>query len=366
MKIARIKTYLLTKDLSSSMIISRGGFQRRSHAVIKIETDQGIVGYGEAVGNAEASIVILKSYLSEKVINCDPRNINDIRKKLIDSHTYFEQKGSMFSAVSAIEMACWDIKAKAIGVPLAELLGGVLNSSLKLYGSDVYWEKDINQMVKRCENILALGVSAIKAHIGFKGPREDLERVKVIRETIGSDCELMIDLNCGYTLPQAMKAFDLWQKYDLTWIEEPLVPYDIKGMQELRSKYSIPIAAGENEFQVYGFLNLLQNRSVDYVMPDIGRVGGIGEAKEVSALARVFGIPTSYHNYSSGILLAVTVQVAASDPNFQFLEYDYSSNAFYQELFEESLSVQNARLVVPKLPGIGVQIRDALLDPYEF
>ena len=245
MKITDVKTYMLEKELSSSMQISRGGFNKRFHAIVRVETDQGLVGYGEGIGNAQAVMALLKSVIIPKVIGLNPTDISSLRTNIIDDHVYFEQKGSMICAASAIEMACWDIKAQSENKSLIDVLGGCKNEKLDLYASDVYWEEDISNMVARSEAIAEMGIKGVKAHIGADEPEKDLERVKALRGSLPNEFDLMIDLNCGYTFEQAKKAIELWEPYNLAWLEEPLKPYEMKNMAKLKEITDIPIAVGD-------------------------------------------------------------------------------------------------------------------------
>lgn len=357
MKITDIKIFLLQKELSSSMNISRGGFNIRNHTIVEVSTDEGITGLGEGIGNAHLVKAILEEQMADLAIGIDPFNIEKLRGILNENQVYFERKGSAICAASAIEMACWDIKGKALNVPVYELLGGLFNDKLEVYASDIYWEADTKKMSFNAERIVNEGFKTVKAHIGYKSPREDLERVKILREVIGDQTNLMIDLNAGYNHFNAYQAAKLWGEYNLTWLEEPLKPNYTDATADLRNRIEIPIAAGENEFQLHGFKELFEKRAVDIAMPDIGRVGGIQETKNICSLADAYGVPVSPHNFSSGILLAATIHLMASTPNTMFLEYDSSKNAVYEELLEEPIKFDNAgRIEVPKNPGLGVQL----------
>lgn len=361
MKITEVQVHLLKKDLSTSMRISRGGFTVRYHAIIEVKTDEGISGLGEGIGTASYVKALVEGGMGAAVIGKDPRSIEEIRRSLIDSNVYFERKGSAICAASGIEMACFDIKAKALGVPVYELLGGKCRDRVTAYASDIYWEDDIGKMIKSAERILSQGIKTVKAHIGCRAPHEDEVRVAALRKAIGPSNRLMIDLNAGYCFPDALRAVQSWEQYDLFWLEEPVNPHNVRGMAELRQKSRIPIAAGENEFLVHGFRELFEAGAVDYAMPDIGRAGGILETKQICALADSFGTKVSLHNFSSGVLLAATLHVMASTPGTMLLEVDTSENAIYKEFFVDPLKVENGQYFVPQGPGLGVQLTPEIL-----
>jgi len=364
MKITEIKVFLLQKKLSSTMRISRGGFDVRNHTIVEVHTDEGITGLGEGVGNAHLVKAILECQIGDLAIGLDPFNIEIVRKTLIDSQVYFEQKGSAICAASAIEMACWDIKGKALNIPVYQLLGGLYQEKLEPYASDVYWEENLDDMARNAIRIKELGFKTIKAHVGFKSPSVDLERVKVLRDAIGSEINLMIDLNAGYNNFDAYKASLLWEQFNLTWLEEPLNPNHSSALGDLRSKTNVPIAAGENEFRLYGFKELFDKKAVDVAMPDIGRVGGIQETKNICTLAESYGISVSPHNFSSGILLAATIHLMASTPNIILLEMDTSNNAVYEDLLIEPIEFIDGMVKISNQPGLGVVLRKETIEQY--
>ena len=364
MKIKEIRVHLLQKKLTSSMKISRGGFDVRNHLIVEVVTDDGITGLGEGVGNARLIQQILSGSMIEQALGLDPMNVEAVREKLIDSHVYMEQKGSVICAASAIEMACWDIKGKALNVPVFQLIGGLYRDKIEAYASDIYWEEDPKKMGETTSRIKSLGYGTVKAHLGCKSPKEDTSRVQALRDSLGPDMGLMIDLNGGYNSLQAFQAAKLWEPYDLTWLEEPVNPNKTDSLSDLRNRTQIPIAAGENEFRVYGFKQLFDKNALDIAMPDIGRVGGIQETRNICALAESYGILVSPHNFSSGVLLSATIQLMASVPNTHLLEIDTSENAVYQELLIEPLQIEEGFVKVPKFPGLGVKLDEEVLKKY--
>ena len=364
MKIKEIRVHLLQKKLSSSMRISRGGFDVRHHLIVEVVTDEGISGLGEGVGDARLIQQILLGSMIEQALGLDPMNVEAVRSKLIDNGVYMEQKGSVICAASAIEMACWDIKGKALNVPVFQLLGGLYRDKIEAYASDIYWEEEPKKMGENASRVKSLGYQTIKAHLGCKSPEEDTPRVQALRDAIGPDIGLMIDLNGGYNRLQAFQAAKLWEPFNLYWLEEPINPIQMDCLADLRSRISISIAAGENEFRVHGFKQLFDNKALDVAMPDLGRVGGIQETRNICALAESYGVLVSPHNYSSGVLLGATIQLMASVPNAHLLEIDTSDNAVYQELLIEPLEIESGFVKVPEFPGLGVRLSKEILKKY--
>lgn len=364
MKITEVKILPLKKKLSRSMRISRGGFTSRTHLLVQVCTDAGITGLGEAIGNAPLIEGILRADLAGRAVGFDPMDIEGLRKALMDNHVYFERKGSAICAFSAIETACWDIRGKALGVPVYQLLGGKGCDRLEAYASDIYWEEDVEEIARDAERLLEKGFRNLKAHIGCQPPEIDIQRVRRLREAVGRDVRLMIDLNCGYTPDEANRALELWGSYDLFWLEEPVAPESTDVLASLRRRSKAPIAFGENEFRVQGFRELFEKQAVDIAMPDIGRAGGIQETRNICTMAQRYGVPVSPHNFSSGVLMAATMHLMAATPGTMLLEFDASENPVMDELLVEPLRMKNGSVEVPQSPGLGVQLTESVLDKY--
>ena len=230
MIITAVKVFLLQKQLTSSMHISRGGFSVRDHVIVEVHTDEGVTGLGEGVGNACLIKAILEGQMGQLAIGLNPFDIETMRQKLIDSQVYLERKGSAICAASAIEMACWDIKGKTLNIPVYQLLGGLYRDKIEAYASDIYWEDDPDDMSRNATRIINKGFRTIKAHVGRKSPKLDIERVKILRESIGNDVNLMIDLNGGYSSLEAYQAAQLWEQFNLMWLEEPLNPNQVDAL----------------------------------------------------------------------------------------------------------------------------------------
>lgn len=364
MKAGKVEVIEIRKELGATMAISRGGFPVRTHTLVRITTDAGLTGLGEAVGNAAHARAVLEGSLGRVILGQDPREIEKIRHLLMESSVYFERKGSVVAAASALEMACWDLQGKALGLPVHALLGGRFQDTLEAYASDVYWQEDADSMARCAAGIVDRGFRAIKVHVGRGTPRADGARLEAVRRAIGPDTPLMVDLNAGYDLLSAKEALQRWERLDLKWIEEPVHPENLEAMAHLRSASPIPIAAGENEFRLHGFRDLFAAGAVDVAMPDIGRAGGLWETRAICFLADAYGIPVSPHNFSSGILLAATMHLMAAAPNTRLLEMDTSGNAVYEELLLEPLVLDDGRVKVPASPGLGVHLPQSLLDRY--
>jgi L-alanine-DL-glutamate epimerase-like enolase superfamily enzyme len=210
--------------------------------------------------------------------------------------------------------------------------------------------------------LLESGFHAVKAHLGCASPADETQRIAALRSIIGPQTPLMIDLNAGYTRSQAAEALRRWEEYRLFWLAEPLHPDDRQGLHELRTRSTIPLAAGENWFTAADFREPISAAAVHYLMPDAGRVGGLTELRRIALLAEATAAQVSPHNFSSGVLLAATLQVMATVPNARYLEMDNSGNAAYDDLLEEPIRPVGGMVKVPSYPGFGVCLPRNLVD----
>jgi L-alanine-DL-glutamate epimerase-like enolase superfamily enzyme len=364
MKITDVKVHVLAKECATPLHASRGFGSHRFHAIVEVETDEGISGLGEGIGNAALVKSVVDAGLRNLAIGIDPFDVAAIYEKLARGTVYWEHKGSVVCAASGIETACWDIMGKALDLPVHKLLGGRLHDKVRAYASDLFWEEDPASMAQRAASYVEQGFDLVKTHLGVLCPAEEEVRVRAMREAIGPDAGLMIDINCGYDLGDAVEAVKRWGEYDPFWIEEPLFPMDLEGLANLRSMTDIPFSCGENEFGVHGFKQLMDTRALAYIMPDIGRVGGILETKKIAGLAEAYGVVVSPHNYASGVLLAATLHLMASTPNAKLLELDPTGDSVYEELLVEPLERDGPWVRIPDAPGLGVELTDEVRERY--
>lgn len=363
MKITEVETYVLTKPLERPLLTSRSDGRQRTHFLVRVVTDAGVTGLGESLGAPGVLRAIVQEHLTPRVVGADPFDTAALYRRMVESDVLWDQKGALLCAASAIEIACWDVKSKALGVPVWQLLGGRLHDRLEAYASDLFWAAP-EAMARDAARWAAQGFRIVKCHLGRLPPAEETARIRAMREAIGPDVGLMIDLNCAYDYAQALEAARRWAELDIFWLEEPLSPYLVDALARLGERTDIPIAAGENEFTVHGFKQLLDRGAVDFAMPDIGRAGGLGETQRICALAAAYGVPVSPHNFASGVLLAATVHLMASTPGTKLLEYDVAGMSIGAELLVEPLRIQDGHVLVPDVPGLGVELRDEVLSRY--
>lgn len=376
MKITNISTYVVSQKLGEgeSFAYSQSWYNARTIMLLKMETDEGIVGWGEAFGFAVVNKSIIDNIYKPIVLGRDPFDNEVIWDELYNKVRDHGQKGMCIEALSAIDIALWDIKGKATGLPVYKLLGGAPRSRIMPYATGLYRRKaeDITrELVKEAVSYVEQGFKAIKLKIGF-GIEDDVKTVKAIRKAVGDNVLLMVDANHAYNANTAAKLAREIEEYNIFWFEEPVPPEDIEGYLEVKSKTRIPIAGGEAEFTRYGFYNLLHKRAVDIVQPDCCVVGGISEFRKIVTLASIHNIQCYPHIWGSAIALNVGIHCAFSLPHFPpsltpqevLLEYDRTPNIFRDRLSKKPLIIKDGYIELPEGVGIGVEVDEELIEKY--
>lgn len=362
MKITNIRTIQLTRRLSRPLRNSCDTRDQRRFTFVLVETDAGITGIGDAPGNQGFMEAIIEKHFNNRVPGIDPCDHEGLWRKFYPGGAFWEIGGSALCALSAIEVACWDIHGKAEGVPVSQLLGGAKRDWIDAYASDLHWDEP-RAMADTAKGFVDEGFRWVKTHIGAEHDN-DLVRLEAIRRAIGPGIGLMIDINTVYDRQTALEQGLRQAAFDPFWYEEPIAPADYEGHAWLRDRLPMPIAAGENLYTVHGFTPMFACRGCDYVMPDILRCGGIGQTRLICEAAGRAGVVPTPHNFSSGVGLAATLHLMAALPQTRLLEYDTSETSIYEEIFVEPLIVKDGRVRVPTAPGLGVALSEEIIAKY--
>ncbi len=363
MKITDVEVILLTKELSAPLRNAKQAPRRRVAALVRLHTDDGISGLGESWCDPEQAQAIILGRLRPLLLGEDPFNVERIWRRAFDGSAMYDPKGAFVAGLSGVDLACWDIMGKALGQPVCKLIGGLCRDRIPAYASDLHWQEDPVAMARDAARFVENGFKLVKTHLGCE-PEDDVRRVRALREAIGPDVGLMVDINTGFDRPTATRFGRRISEFDIYWYEEPLSPVDVDGLAVVRAATGLPIATGENEYTRYGFRHLFECGGVDVAMPDIARAGGITEMKKICAVAEAFGVPVSPHNYSSGVCSAATLQVMAATPSTGPLEWDTVDASIVDELFVEPPHVRDGYVSVPQLPGLGVELTNEVRAKY--
>ena len=379
-KIINVTVHVIKSKLDKPFAFSQGWVNERSATLIEIKTNEGIVGWGEAFCQGleppEISAAVIENALKPILLEQCPLNIEVLWHKMYSTTRDYGRKGSVISAISAVDIALWDIAGKYYNEPIHQLLGGAFRNKIKPYATGFYRLKgkgEANRLAEEALSYYENGFDHMKVKLGF-GIEDDLKCMESIYSVLkNKNVTLMIDTNHAYGRSEALLLGKQLEDYRLRWYEEPVVPEDINGYSELKSKLNIPIAGGENEHTLFGFKSLFESNAVDIAQPDIGSCGGITGAKQIINLAHSFGVEVNPHVWGSAIAQAASIQVIASIPVTHFsifprepiLEYDQSSHPFRRELLTSPIELVNGMINVPKGKGLGIDINLNTIKKYK-
>ena len=320
--------------------------------VCEVLTDEGVTGIGWAHGTNLVIDTMLS--LRDRVIGQDPYNVERIWDLMYLPKVY-GRKGFATRAISAVDIALWDIQGKVAGRPVRQLLGGY-NDTIPAYIAGGYYETGKGNEGLRAEmkGHLAAGAKAIKMKIGAASIAKDLERVDVVRETVGKNIKVLVDANNAYNRIDALKMGRELDKRDIFWFEEPLHPDDLEGCAQLCRKIDTPVAVGENEYTRWGFKELIDNHVAQVLNADAQVLGGITEWKKVADLAMAAHILIAPHGDQE-----IHTHLVSAIPNGLIAEYyDNNTNALLRHMFEKPMKLdENGEVRAPDKPGLGVDIQ---------
>lgn len=373
MKIKSIQSFVLSDKLKQSFYFSQWEYAERRICIVKVTSDTGLVGWGEGYGPAG----IIKAgieHLTPFVVGSDPLQIETIWSTMYRRTLDFARSGVLVSAMSAIDVALWDLKGKILEQPVHLLLGGKKREAITPYATGMYFTKgeQLSQILSsEAKQYADFGYKAMKMKVGL-GLEEDIENIKRIRKAIGPDIKLMIDANHAYNLREAVHLAQAVEQYNISWFEEPISPEYYDQYAELRTKTTIPIAGGECEYLRFGFQKLLGSKSVDIVQPDICACGGLTEAKRIAVLASVYGVEIVPHTWGTGIAIAAAAHFIANldvmpgrlkSPNC-YMEYDRTENRLREELTTTDMVFCKGEIKVSDAPGLGFELNEEALQKY--
>ena len=330
--------------------------------VVKVETDEGITGIGLAGGvqGAEEIGSVILDHFKQFVMGQDPFDTERIwdamwQPKLVG------RRGITTRVISGIDIALWDLKGRAVGKPVYKLLGGFADK-VPVYIAGGYYEegKGLKELAEEMEESVGMGANAIKMKIGGAPINEDVERVRVVRETVGPDVKVMVDANCAYRHYEAIEIARKMEPYDVFWFEEPVNPDDYKGHQLISQSTTIPIATGENEYTRYGFRELIEGRCCDILQPDGLIMGGVTEFMKVAAMAQSHDLHVAPHGKQE-----IHVHLVCAIPNGLTVEYYRgSTDPMWDKTFLEPLEVKDGFVSPPDRPGFGIDLNEEALAPH--
>ncbi|WP_282055806.1 mandelate racemase/muconate lactonizing enzyme family protein [Maribacter luteus] len=374
MKIAKIEPFIIVHKLDTPFYFSQWQYDTRKICIVKITLEDGTYGWGEGYGPADvikAGIDFFSSFIMGK----DALQHEVIWEEMYRRSMDYARSGTLQAAISALDVALWDIKGKLLNLPVAVLLGGIKNPVIQPYATGLYFTNvdDLEQsLIQEALLYKSQGFHALKMKVGL-GIKKDEQFVRAIRKAIGPDMKLMIDANHAYNYSEAIELSRKVEQYDISWFEEPVSPEDYEGYRRLRENTSIPIAGGECEYLKFGFRRLLENECIDIAQPDICAAGGLTEVKRISSLTQAFNKDLVPHTWGTWIAISAAIHFVANldkNPgrlynNLPTMELDRTENALRDEVTHSCVQVENGLIQVPQGPGLGVDVNMDALKKYQ-
>jgi len=375
MKITKVRAHVLEATLSQPFAYSRAWYSKRAALVVEIETDQGLVGWGECYGPARINAAVVKE-LGSVLVGQDAMRSEFLWHDLYARYRDHGQKGVILQGLSGIDIALWDLKGKFLQQPVHRLMGGPIRDSVKAYATGLYRRETGDPaayLVEEAVQYRDQGFAAVKLKVGF-GVTEDVRITHAVREAIGADTALMIDANHAYDSVEAIRLGRRIEDLDIGWFEEPVPPEDIDGHLRVKSALSIPIATGECAFTRFGFRELLERRAVDIVQPDTCSAGGLSECKKIADMAAAYGVRFAPHVWGTGIAIAAGLHLLAVTAPFTppslrplepMLELDRTEHPVRAVLLTEPIEHRNGIVSVPTGYGLGIEVDREVLARFK-
>ncbi len=357
-------------DLVSFREASMGNFAFHNWLLVEIYTDGGLVGLGNAALAPMVTKQLIDIYLTPLLLGADPWDTEFLWQQMYRRTLAFGRKGVALTAISAVDIALWDLMGKAAKQPVFRLLGGRTKDRIPVYASRLY-AMPIPELREEAQKYKDEGYTMMKLRFGWgpldgaAGMQKNLELLRNVREVIGDEMDLMADAYMGWTLDYAKRMLPLLEPFHLRWLEEAVIPDDTRGYRELKSHGRVPIAGGEHEFTIFGFRELLENNALDYIQFDTNRVGGISQARKICALAETFQVPVvphagQMHNYHV-VMASLNSPIAEFFPK---VNVEVGNELFWYIFDGEPQPVNGSIDLDDTKPGLGLTVNEESLKRF--
>ncbi|WP_331233009.1 mandelate racemase/muconate lactonizing enzyme family protein [Natronorarus salvus] len=375
MSVRTVEAIPLHRELDTRFANAQKWIDSREYCLVRIETGDGLVGWGECWGPIAGNRELVEEYVAPRIEGDDSTAVERLHEELVFAlrssyHSYVPA-----SVVSGVDMALWDLYGKSVGASVSRLLGGRRREEVRAYATghffgDVERFEELEEaVVREAEGHVAAGFSALKNKIGLSrhfpgwGMEEDVALVRAIREAVGPDVRLMTDANHGYDRADAMRVSRALADLDVYFFEEPLPPEDLVGYAAL-NRGPTPIAGGESWAFLHEFERVLSANAASYVQPDLTSVGGFTSARRVAAAAGAANVGCLPHVFGSAVALAASLQLLATLSGEPMLEFDRTPNPIRDDLAIDPVENDGPTVAIPDRPGIGVEIDERVLSRF--
>ncbi len=338
---------------------------RTNWVFVEVTTDEGITGWGEAtLEHREQTTAAAVSELARYLVGRDPFRIEAFRHDCYRD-AYWRGGPVLMSAIAGVEMALWDIKGKALGVPVYELLGGKVRDTIPCYANGWFAPaKTPDEFAEKARIAVAAGFKGLKwdpfgkawMELSKAELRQSMACVQAVIEAVGHEVQILIEGHGRFNVPTAIRIAQALEEFDVLWFEEPIPPDNLDALAEVKRRTRTPIATGERLYSRQEFLKLFDLKCADFIQPDCGHAGGIFEMRMIASMAEAAYIPFCPHNPSGPVATAANLQLAACVPNFFTLETMNTDVPWRHEVCDEKVELVDGEMRIPTLPGIGVNV----------
>ncbi len=356
-RITAVETLVVSLPLERPVVTPIHRITTIDNVLVTLRTDTGLSGiaYLWTFGVERARILAaMVGDLGGSIVGLDALERNLVWAKLAGDINFLGRAGIAMFGLSALDIALWDIAGKAAGQPLWRLLGGAARP-LPCYAGGLFLSDGIDAIVAEARDYLARGFNAMKMRAGAKEWRDDIARVEAVRDAVGPSTLLMVDVVQGWTPEQAIRMGRELARFDLHWIEDPVLYDDVAGLAKVAAALDVPIVAGENDYGKLAFRRLIESKAIDIAMADLQRVGGITEWMKVASLAEAWSMPIVPHVFHE-----ISSHLMAAAPNCLHAEYV----PWWDLLFEHPVPVVDGTITPPSEPGLGLAFNAATIDKY--
>ncbi|MDT0346251.1 mandelate racemase/muconate lactonizing enzyme family protein [Streptomyces litchfieldiae] len=342
----------------------------RNLTYVQVHTDEGLTGVGETrmLGHTDALLGYLREAEANHISGSDPFAVEDLVRRM--KYGDYGRAGEIvMSGIACIEMACWDIKGKALGVPVWQLLGGRANASdnrVKAYANGWYTvERTPEAFHEAAKKVIERGYRALKFDPFGTGSFEldhaetlrSLSLVEAVRDAIGPETELLLEMHGRFSPATAIRLAKEMERFQPSWLEEPVPPENLKALAKVAEKTTLPIATGERIHDRIEFRELFESQAADIIQPDLGHIGGIGEMRKLAATAETHYVLVAPHNVGGSVLTAASLQLAGCTPNFKILEhFNDFADADIKKVVDGAPQVVDGYFTLSEAPGLGVEL----------
>jgi D-galactarolactone cycloisomerase len=370
LRVTDIKAYPTSfpVPLENRVSLGIGQSVKRDAVVVKVTTESGVIGWGESHhGRCHGAVAhLVNTTLRQLVMGMDASDVTGVWQKIYKMQLGSHGMGAgCCLAMSGIDLALWDIRGKAAGMPLYKLLGGSSKPVPAYAGGVSLGYQDPAKLVEEARPLLAMGYKAVKLRVGDT-PKRDLARIAAVRKAFGDDLVILTDANTGYSLADARAAMPGMDEHGVGWLEEPFPAHDYRSYIEAKSYGLVPLAAGENHYTRFEFNRVIEDGAITILQPDLSKTGGLTEALRIAALASAWKLPINPHSSMTGLNMAATIHFLCAIDNGGYFEGDVSKgNLFRDELVSKPYEVGKDGCVRPlEGNGLGLQVNEAFLQKH--